>query len=37
MAPGPLYDPASAPMRYAAAVSGSGTNYEKIRERDPRV
>lgn len=37
MAPRPLYDPSSRPMRYAAAVSGSGTNYEKIRERDPSV
>ena len=37
MAPRPLYDPTSGPMKYAAAVSGSGTNYEKIRERDPYV
>jgi len=37
MAPRPLYDPASGPMKYAAAVSGSGTNYEKIRERAPGV
>ena len=37
MAPRPLYDPSSGPMRYAAAISGSGTNYEKIRERDPSV
>jgi len=37
MAPRLVYDPSSGPMRYAAAVSGSGTNYEKIRERDPAM
>jgi folate-dependent phosphoribosylglycinamide formyltransferase PurN len=30
-----VYDPSSGPMRYACGVSGSGTNYEKIREWDP--
>ena len=30
-----LYDPSSGPMRYACGVSGSGTNYERIFERDP--
>jgi phosphoribosylglycinamide formyltransferase 1 len=30
-----VYDPSSGPMRYACGVSGSGTNYEKIFERDP--
>lgn len=30
-----LFDPSSAPMIYACGVSGSGTNYEKICERDP--
>ncbi len=30
-----LFDPSSGPMRYACGVSGSGTNYEKIYERDP--
>lgn len=30
-----IYDPASRPMRYACAVSGSGTNYDRIYERDP--
>jgi phosphoribosylglycinamide formyltransferase 1 len=29
-----VYDPSSAPMRYACAVSGSGTNYEKLYEWD---
>ena len=38
MAPRPLYDPSSGPMRYTGPQSsGSGTNYEKIRERNPRV
>ena len=30
-----VFDPSSGPMRYACGVSGSGTNYEKIYERDP--
>jgi len=30
-----VYDPSSGPMRYACGVSGSGTNYERIYERDP--
>jgi phosphoribosylglycinamide formyltransferase-1 len=30
-----IYDPSSGPMRYACGVSGSGTNYERIVERDP--
>jgi folate-dependent phosphoribosylglycinamide formyltransferase PurN len=30
-----LFDPSSAPMVYACGVSGSGTNYERIYERDP--
>ena len=30
-----VYDPSSGPIRYACGVSGSGTNYEKIFERDP--
>lgn len=30
-----IYDPSSGPMRYACGVSGSGTNYERIFERDP--
>ena len=30
-----VYDPSSAPMRYACAVSGSGTNCEKLYEWDP--
>ncbi len=37
MAPRLVYDPSSGPMRYACAVSGSGSNYEKIRDRDPAV
>lgn len=32
-----IYDPSSGPMRYACGVSGSGTNYEKIYERNPAV
>ena len=32
-----IYDPASKPMVYACGVSGSGTNYEKIYERDPGI
>jgi len=30
-----IYDPLSGPIRYACGVSGSGTNYDKIYERDP--
>jgi phosphoribosylglycinamide formyltransferase 1 len=30
-----IFDPSSGPMRYACGVSGSGTNYERIYERDP--
>ncbi len=30
-----VFDPSSGPMRYACGVSGSGTNYERIYERDP--
>lgn len=30
-----VFDPSSAPMVYACGVSGSGTNYERIYERDP--
>ena len=30
-----LFDPASAPMRYACGVSGSGSNYDRIYEKDP--
>jgi len=30
-----VYDPSSGPLKYACAVSGSGTNYERIYERDP--
>jgi phosphoribosylglycinamide formyltransferase 1 len=30
-----VFDPSSGPLRYACAVSGSGSNYEKIYERDP--
>ncbi|MCX5815472.1 MAG: formyltransferase family protein [Proteobacteria bacterium] len=30
-----IYDPSSGPIRYACGVSGSGTNYDKIYERDP--
>ena len=32
-----VYDPSSGPMRYACGVSGSGTNYEKIYERNPDI
>ena len=32
-----IYDPASKPMVYACGVSGSGTNYERIYERDPGI
>ncbi len=35
MAPKLLHDPSSGPMKYACGVSGSGTNYERIYERDP--
>ena len=37
MAPQLVFDPSSGSMRYACAVSGSGSNYEKICERDPAV
>ena len=30
-----IFDPSSGPIRYACGVSGSGTNYDKIYERDP--
>jgi phosphoribosylglycinamide formyltransferase-1 len=30
-----VYDPSAGPMRYACGVSGSGTNYDRIYERDP--
>lgn len=30
-----LFDPSSSPMVYACGVSGSGTNYERISEKDP--
>jgi phosphoribosylglycinamide formyltransferase 1 len=30
-----VFDPSSGPIKYACGVSGSGTNYEKIYERDP--
>jgi len=30
-----VYDPSSGAMKYACGVSGSGTNYDKIYERDP--
>jgi phosphoribosylglycinamide formyltransferase-1 len=32
-----VYDPSSAPLRYACGVSGSGSNYEKIYERNPKI
>ncbi|MDR2018744.1 MAG: hypothetical protein LBQ00_07760 [Syntrophobacterales bacterium] len=35
MAPKPVFDPSHGPMKYACGVSGSGTNYDKIYERDP--
>lgn len=35
MTPTLVYDPSSGPMRYACGVSGSGTNYDRIYERDP--
>jgi phosphoribosylglycinamide formyltransferase 1 len=31
-----ICDPSSGPMRYACGVSGSGSNYERIYEWDPR-
>jgi phosphoribosylglycinamide formyltransferase 1 len=30
-----LFNPSSGPLRYACAVSGSGSNYEKIYEKGP--
>lgn len=30
-----IYDPSAGPMKYACGVSGSGTNYERIFERNP--
>jgi phosphoribosylglycinamide formyltransferase 1 len=30
-----IYDPSTRPMKYACGVSGSGTNYDKIYERNP--
>jgi folate-dependent phosphoribosylglycinamide formyltransferase PurN len=30
-----IYDPSTGPIRYACGVSGSGTNYDKIYERNP--
>ena len=30
-----IYDPSSGPIKYACGVSGSGTNYDRIYERDP--
>ncbi len=35
MAPKLVFNPSSGPLRYACGVSGSGTNYERIYERDP--
>jgi phosphoribosylglycinamide formyltransferase-1 len=32
-----VFDPSSGPLRYACAVSGSGSNYEKIYERNPAL
>jgi folate-dependent phosphoribosylglycinamide formyltransferase PurN len=32
----PVFDPSRGPMRYACGVSGSGTNYDRIYEGDPR-
>ncbi|MCX8021369.1 MAG: formyltransferase family protein [Syntrophorhabdaceae bacterium] len=32
---GYVFDPSSGAMKYACGLSGSGTNYEKIYERDP--
>lgn len=32
-----VYDPSQGPMRYACGVSGSGSNYEKIFERNPQA
>ncbi len=31
-----IFDPASGPIKYACGVSGSGTNYDRIYERDPK-
>jgi folate-dependent phosphoribosylglycinamide formyltransferase PurN len=33
----PVFDPSSGPIRYACGVSGSGTNYERIYERNPEA
>jgi phosphoribosylglycinamide formyltransferase 1 len=30
-----VYDPSSSPLTYACGVSGSGTNYDKLYEKDP--
>ncbi len=30
-----IFDPSNGPIRYACGVSGSGTNYDKIYEKDP--
>ncbi|OPY77007.1 MAG: Phosphoribosylglycinamide formyltransferase [Syntrophorhabdus sp. PtaU1.Bin153] len=32
-----MYDPTSGALRYACGVSGSGSNYEKIYERNPKI
>ncbi|HVN22440.1 MAG TPA: formyltransferase family protein [Syntrophorhabdales bacterium] len=32
-----IYDPSSGPMKYACGVSGSGTNYDRIYERNPGI
>ena len=32
-----IFDPSSGPLRYACAVSGSGSNYEKIYEANPAL
>ena len=32
-----IYDPSSAPLRYACGVSGSGSNYEKIHAGHPEA
>jgi phosphoribosylglycinamide formyltransferase-1 len=35
MTPRLIFDPSSGPIKYACGVSGSGTNYDRIYERDP--
>jgi len=30
-----IYNPSSGPMKYACGISGSGSNYDKIYEKDP--